>query len=167
MEIRNRLLAIAVLYLSLASAAHAEATVTLPVEVVGEDGATASVTLELPAQSAREVRSLWMQIHGLSYADMVSVQVNESQWFSLNNDTVAVAEPGKSYGGIGGGFGTLSVTLTLPAGVVVQGGNTIRFRFNHTDGVASGFRVVAFNLLTNASKKFLTTDDFSMYAPHK
>jgi hypothetical protein len=166
MGIRNRLLAIPVLYLSLASAAQVQATVSLPVEVVGEDGTTASVTVEVPARSAREVRSLWMQIHGLSYADMVSVQVNESPWFSLNNDTVAVAEPGKSYGGIGGGFATLSVTIMLPVGVVVQGGNTIRFRFNHTDGVASGFRVVAFNLLTSDSKKILDPDAFKQEDPN-
>ena len=91
------------------------ATVTLPVEVVGENGTTASVTVEVPAGRARELRSLWMQIHGLAYPDMVSVQINSSDWLPLNNDTVAVAEPGKSYGGIGGGFSTLKVTLPLPS----------------------------------------------------
>ena len=88
---------------SLASGATARAKVTLPVEVVGESGTIAAVTVDVPAGRAREVRSLWMQIHNLSYADMVSVQVNRSPWFPLNNDTVAVAEPGKIYGGIGGG----------------------------------------------------------------
>jgi len=102
-----------------------------------------------------------MQIHGLSYADMVSVQVNNSGWFSLNNSTVAVAEPGKSYGGIGGGFTTLKVTLVLPAGVVVEGANTIRFRFNGTDGLSSGFRVVAFNFLKGDSSKVLGADAFA------
>src|SRR5215471_12149296 len=165
MEIPKRLLAIILLCFSFAVAATAAATVTLPVEVVGEDGTTSSVTVEVPAESTREVRSLWMQIHGLSYADMVSVQVNQSQWFPLNNETVAVAEPGKSYGGIGGGFATLSVTLLLPAGVVVDRGNTIRFRFNHSDGVASGFRVVAFNFLTADSKKILEPDVFKQEDP--
>jgi len=161
-----RLVAIVVVCLSLTSAASAMATVTLPVEVVGDGGTTASVTVDVPAPSAREVRSLWMQIHGLSYPDMVSVQVNESPWFSLNNDTVSVAEPGKSYGGIGGGFATLSMTLVLPLGVVVEGGNTIRFRFNHTDGVASGFRVVGFNLLTGDSKKIFEPDAFKQEDPN-
>ena len=91
------------------------ATVTLPIEVLGENGATSSVTVQVPARSAREVKSMWMQIHNLSYPDIASVQINNSQWFTLNNDTVAVAEPGKSYGGIGGGFNTLKVTLALPA----------------------------------------------------
>jgi len=106
-----------------------------------------------------------MEIHGLSYADMASVQVNASAWFSLNNSTVAVAEPGKSYGGIGGGFSTLKVTLPLPADAVVEGANTIRFRFNQSDGVVSGFRVVAFNLLAADSGKVLEPDAFAQEDP--
>jgi hypothetical protein len=103
------------------------AAVTLPVEVVGENGATASVTFEIPPGRASEPRSLWMQIHGLAYRDMVSVQINSSEWLPLNNDTVAVAEPGKSYGGIGGGFSTLKMTLPLPSRAIVEGANTLRF----------------------------------------
>src|SRR5207244_1482163 len=68
-------LALAVVVFGLASVATA-ATVTLPIEVVGENGTDASVTVEVPASRAREIRSLWMQIHGLNYADMVSVQLN-------------------------------------------------------------------------------------------
>src|SRR2546430_11526292 len=37
-----------------------------------------------------------------------SVQVHHSSWIPLNNETVTVSEPGKSYGGIGGGFATRS-----------------------------------------------------------
>ena len=158
-------LAVALSTSCLASVLTAGTTVALPVEIVGENGTTSSVTVDVPARRAREVRSLWMQIHGLSYADMVSVQVNKSVWFSLNNDTVAVAEPGKSYGGIGGGFSTLKVTLALPADAVVEGANTIRFRFNQSDGVASGFRVVAFNLLTGDSSKVLAPDAFTQEDP--
>src|SRR5436190_4275730 len=170
MEIRARLprlraiLAAAMLIASRASVV-AGASVVLPVEVVGENGTTSSVTVEVPARRAREVRSLWMQIHGLSYADMVSVQVNKGSWFSLNNATVAVAEPGKSYGGIGGGFSTLKVTLALPADAVVEGANSIQFRFNQSNGVVSGFRVVAFNLLTGDSSKVLEPDAFTQEDP--
>src|SRR5262245_52197469 len=92
----------------------AATTVRLPVEVVGENGTSASVTVDVPAERARAVRALWMQIHGLTYAGMISVQVNGGRWFPLTNDTVAVAEPGKSYGGIGGGYSTLSIALDLP-----------------------------------------------------
>lgn len=89
-------LAVAVFFLSLANGATAPNTLTLPVEVVGENGTTSGVTVEVPARRAPEIRSLWMQVHGLGYAGMMSVQVNTSAWLPLNNDTVTVAEPGKS-----------------------------------------------------------------------
>src|SRR5262249_8745445 len=145
------------------SAGHpvrAALAVTLPVEVVGENGSSAQVTVDVPAARARSVRSLWMRIHGLSYAGMVSVQVNGGPWTALDNDTVAVAEPAKSYGGIGGGFATLTVTLPLPSGTVVDGSHTITFRVNKTDGVASGFRVVAFDLVANDGTKTLEPSSF-------
>src|SRR5947207_6454124 len=143
----------------------ARTTVALPVEVVGENGTTSSVTVEVPAGRAHQVQSLWMQINGLSYTDMISVQVNTSVWYSLNNSTVVVAEPGRSYGGIGGGFSTLKVTLALPVDTVVEGVNSIRFRLNKTDGVASGFRVVDFNLLTPDASKVLDADLFVLEDP--
>src|SRR5262245_48634335 len=87
---------------TVANVMTAAPAVRLPVEVVGDGGTTVSVAVDVPAGRAREARSLWMQIHGVHYADMISVQINGSPWFAVNNDTVVVAEPGKSYGGIGG-----------------------------------------------------------------
>jgi hypothetical protein len=142
------------------------ARVTLPVEVVGESGTTASVNIEVPAGRARQVRSLWMQIHNLAYPDMMSVQVNGSNWMSLNNHTVSIAEPGKSYGGISGGFSTLKVTLPLPGQIVVDGVNSIRFRFNGTDGLVSGFRVLAFNLKDSGEEPVLPADTFAEEDPN-
>ena len=136
-------------------------TVRLPVEVVGEGGTTSSVTLDVAPDRARQARSLWMQIHGLTYDGMIGVRINEGPWSPLNNDTVAVAEPGKSYGGIGGGYATLNVALALAPGTIVGGANTIRFRFEKTDGVASGFRVVALNLLSSDGAKLLAPETFA------
>jgi hypothetical protein len=146
-------------------AAADRASIILPIEVVGEPGTTASVTFEIPSRPAREFRSLRLQIHGMSYKDMISVQVNSSAWLPLNNDTVAVAEPGISYGGIGGGFSTLQMTMPLPAHTVSEGANTIRFRFNRSDGVVSGFRVLAFNFLTADSSPALEPDAFTQEDP--
>ena len=153
-------IAAAVFWRPVTNAATARTAVTLPIEVVGEDGATASVTFEVSARRAGELRALRMQIHGLAYRDMASVQVNSGDWLPLNNDTVAVAEPGKSYGGIGGGFSTLRMTLPLPSHAVVEGANTIRFRFNHSNGIASGFRVLDFNLLAGDASTVLEPDLF-------
>ena len=121
--------------------------VVLPVEVVGGDGVTQTVTVEVPSARVVAIRSLWMQVHGLEYADMASVQINGHDWVSLNNSSVTVAEPGRSYGGIGGGFATLKLTIPVAAGTLNDGSNTLRFRFNRSNGVSSGFRVLHFNFV--------------------
>jgi len=163
-----RLCAMACLSLATISAGLADTTtdrVLLPIEVLGENGTTVSRTVTLQASQAESVRSLWLQIHGLRYADEASIQVNASAWIPLNNRTVTIAEPGRSYGGIGGGFSTLVMTLPLPTGTVVPGANSIRFRFNQTDGVVSGYRVLACNVLTVEGKKVLPPDYFVEDAP--
>ena len=139
--------------------------VSLPVEVLGADGTFASRNVVLSAEQSDSVRSLWLQTHGVRYATQASVQVNQSAWIRLNNDTVTVAEPGKSFGGIGGGFATLMMTVALPNGTVVEGANTIRFRFNGTDGLSSGYRVLAWNFLTNDGAKVLSAEGFVEDAP--
>jgi hypothetical protein len=137
----------------------------LPIEVLSASGTTASRTVALQAAQAESVQSLWLQIHGVRYADQASVQVNTSPWIPLNNSTVTIAEPGKSFGGIGGGFSTLVVTLPLPSGTLVAGANTIRFRFNRTDGFTSAYRVLAFNFLTSEGRKVIPPEDFAEDAP--
>jgi hypothetical protein len=139
--------------------------VLLPIEVLGASGTTASRTVALQDEQADSVRSLWLQIHRLRYADEGSVQINTSAWIPLNNNTVTIAGPGRSFGGIGGGFATLVITLPLPTGTVVGGTNTIRFRFNQTDGVASGYRVLALNFLTAEGRRIIPLDHFAEDAP--
>ena len=139
--------------------------ILLPVEVLGSDGTTVSRSVVLELGQAKSVRSLWLQIHGLRYADQASLQVNTSAWISLNNDIVTIAEPGRSYGGIGGGFSTLVMTLPVPKDTVVDGTNTIRFRFNRTDGFVSGFRVLAWNLLNVEGKKIIPPEAFAQDEP--
>ena len=153
------------LLLPIAAIAAAADPVPLPIEVAGADGTTASVTVDVPESQARQVRSLWMQIHNLSYPGMLSVQVNGSAWLDLNNNTATVAEPARSYGGIGGGFATLKLTLPLPPGTVAGGANTIRFRFNRSDGLASAFRVLAFNFTTVDGGMVLPETAFSQENP--
>src|SRR5579871_504899 len=140
--------------------------VLLPIEVAGADGTTAEVTVDVPDSAASQVRSLWMQVHNLAYAEMLSVQVNGSAWLPVNNQTATVAEPGKSYGGIGGGFSTLQMTLPLPGGVVVGHATTVRFRFNRSNGLSSGFRVLAFNFVTADGQMALPSTAFAQDNPN-
>src|SRR2546421_458338 len=139
--------------------------VLLPIEVLSADGATASRKVALQSGDAESVRSLWLQLHGVRYANEASVQVNTSAWIPLNNNTVAVAEPGRSFGGIGGGFATLTITLPLPNATVAGGANTIRFRFNRTDGFTSAYRVLAWNFVTVDGRKIIPAENFAVDMP--
>ncbi len=122
-------------------------TVTLPVEVIGANGTTTSATVNIPSGSNLNGQlSLWMQIHGLRFDGQASVQVNNSAWLPISTGNVTLAGNAAAYGGIGGGFSTLKMTMNLPANTVQTGSNTITFRFNQTDGRVSGFRVLAFNV---------------------
>jgi hypothetical protein len=137
----------------------------LPIEVLGADGTTVSRTITLTVAQSESVKSLWLQVHGLRYQTQASVQVNTSLWIPLRNDTLSVAEPGRTFGGIGGGFSTLELILPLPSRTVVAGSNIVRFRFNQSDGLASGYRVLAWNLVTNDGGKVLPPTDFVEDAP--
>jgi hypothetical protein len=137
----------------------------LPIEVLGADGTTVSRTVNLTAAQCESVKSLWLQVHGLRYQTQASVQVNTSLWIPLRNDTLSVAEPGRTFGGIGGGFSVLELILPLPSGTVVAGGNIVRFRFNQSDGLASGYRILAWNFETNDGAKVFPPTDFVEDAP--
>jgi len=164
----RQLLALLFLAAATISIGLADATperILLPIEVLGANGTTVSRTVALQAGQVGPVRSLWLQVHGLRYADQASVQINTGAWIPLNNNTVTIAGPGRSYGGIGGGFSTLVMTLPLPNGTVVAGDNTIRFRFNQTDGVVSTYRVLGWNFVTAEGKKVLPPENFVEDAP--
>jgi hypothetical protein len=137
----------------------------LPIEVLGADGTTLSRAVTLTAAQCESVKSLWLQVHGLRYQTQASVQLNTSLWIPLRSDTLSVAEPGRTFGGIGGGFSTLELLVPLPSGTVVAGSNIVRFRFNESDGLASGYRVLAWNFVTKDGGKVLPPTDFVQDAP--
>ena len=139
--------------------------VLMPIEVLGADGTTASRTVTLAAAQSESATSLWLQVHGLRYPEQASVQVNKSPWIPLRNDTVTVSAPGSTFGGIGGAFATLVLTVPLPKGTMVPGANTVAFRFNQTDGLSSGYRILAWNLLTAEGNEVLPPTEFVEDAP--
>jgi cytochrome c553 len=132
--------------------------ITLPVEVAGLPGVIESVTVPIPPGTNLSGVKLWMQIHGLRYADKASVQVNNSPWVPIDDNTVTLLDQAKAYGGVGGGFGTLKMTLDLPDGTLVAGNNTVSFRFNGPSGI--GFRVLKFNFLESDGTMILPASLF-------
>ena len=133
-----------------ASITSVPTTITLPIEVIGPTGYTASVNFTLATVPTGPL-ALYLQIHGLSYVSEGSVQLNNSVWLALSTPTVTLLGLDAAYGGIGGGFHTHQMTINLPAGVVVAGTNVINFRFNGTDGLKDGFRVLALNVQSNGT----------------
>lgn len=150
-----------------AEAILADRAIQLPIEVVGGDGTFVEVPLApMPAGPAKEIRGLRMRIHGLEYAGMASVKLNQADWAAISCTSVEVCEPGKSYGGIGGGFSTLDLILPLPAGVDLSTPGRLGFRFNHTDGNSSGFRVLSFEYVTNDGRRIAPSDHFAHEDPN-
>ncbi len=141
-----------------ASAATTRTPITLPIEVVGPDGTTTTVAFNLPAESSLRRPRLWMKIHGLRYQTEASLQVNGGGWQAINEDSVTLLGLASAYGGIGGGFHTLQ--MTIPVNSLTTGANVLTFRFNGTDGNVSGFRVLALNVLEESGHSLIPSGEF-------
>ncbi len=138
----------------------------LPVEVLGAEAVTKEVEIEV-AGDPTAVKTLALQVHGLSYQTMASVQVGDGAWIDLRNDAVEVVGPGKTFGGIGGGFATLMLRVAVPDGAVQAGNNTLRFRYNGTDGRSLGYRVLKIDLLDADGQPLLDQGQFLLDDPAK
>jgi hypothetical protein len=126
----------------------------LPLEVLGSAGTTVDLTVQVP-DPAKAV-TLWMQIHELDSEQKASVAINAGPYVAVTNQSATVlGQTALDLGGIGGGYHTLSLEMPVPAGALVAGANTVHFRFNGTDGVSIGYRVLAFNLLDASGQQLL------------
>lgn len=141
--------------------------IVLPLEVMASSGtATNSVQVNVPANSALSGPiSLWLQIHGLEYQTQASVQVNNSGWIALNSTNTQLQGLANNYGGIGGGFSTLTMLVPLPSNAVQAGTNTISFQFNGTDGNSSGFRVLGLNVQLPNGTQLVSASSFTQADP--
>lgn len=133
------------------------AAAVLPLEVLGVDGSVVTVSVSAPNGSA--ATRLWLQANNLSYDAKGSVKVNNGPWVDLTNANVAIEGGGRYYGGIGGGFDTLK--MSVPVSGAVNGANLVSFRFNKTDGITSGYRVLAFNLLDASGNQMVGSTNFT------
>jgi cytochrome c553 len=130
----------------------------MPVEVLGAPGTVRTVPLALPA--GPPARALWLQVHGLSSGREASLQVNDGPWLPIDDAIAQVAEPERTFGGVGGGFATVRLALPLAAGALRAGPNVLRFRWNGDDGIAVGFRVLRLNALDEGGQRLLPEESF-------
>ncbi|MBC8069237.1 MAG: hypothetical protein IAG13_12955 [Deltaproteobacteria bacterium] len=138
--------------------------IVLPIEVLAAEPVTKEVEIAFAGDPAA-VKTLSLRVHGLSYQAMASVQVDDGAWIDLRNDTVEVVGPGKTFGGIGGGFATLELRVDLPDGAVEAGDFTLRLRYNGTDGRSLGYRVLSIDLLDARGQSLLDLTQFRLDDP--
>jgi Secretion system C-terminal sorting domain/Polysaccharide lyase family 4, domain III len=120
--------------------------IILPIEVLGAEGTVAIRSFTLDQQTLDATKNIWFMINNLSYENKAAVKINDGAWLSLNHQTVQMQKQELLRGGMThGGFNT--VRLTIPKTGLVAGDNTIEFRFNKSNGISIGYRVVRMNLL--------------------
>ena len=133
--------------------------VLLPIEVMGSQGTIEEIYLTLTSEQANRSSLLWLQINNVGYQDKISVEINGNPWLNLNHNTTRIQSPERERGGMAHG-GHSTIRFTIPSTGIVTGLNNIKFRFNMSDGISSGFRVVKFNLLDISGAKILDDSFF-------
>jgi len=144
--------------------------IVLPIEVFGPNGTTASASFEISRTLPQSGQlKLWLKVSGLEYDSQASLKINTSPWLPINTASVMLSKYAAAFGGIGGGFHTFQLTMRLPLDCIVAGSNTIVFRFNRTNGISSGYRVLGFNLQSAGidllPSAAFTNDDPSTWQP--
>ena len=130
------------------------AKIELPVEVLGEEGVIVERTFALNAEVAAAADHLSLRINNLGYENKGSVRVNDGPWVSLAHDTVTVEPRAMARGGMQhAGFGTMWVEL--PASDFVEGENVVRFRFDLSNAISIGYRVIDLRVESAAGDSLL------------
>jgi len=129
---------------------------------MGAEPASVPVAFSIPPETPPPTRlRLSLQVHGVKYETQASVRVNDGRLIPISDSTEGALQglPATHYGGVGGGFTTLTFLFNLPLDCVKSGQNTITFYFNGTDGTSSGYRVLGFNILGDG-KQLIPADSF-------
>ena len=70
-----------------------------------------------------------------------------------------------TYSGIGGFFAMLKIGAPVAAGLLTAGQNTISFRFNVSNYVSMGYRVIGINVLDGAGTRLIPAAGFAQSDP--
>src|SRR5579875_2186974 len=157
----------------LGAATRQSKAITLPIEVFGTASGGASVRFFAPPSSDNTpITTLVMRVHGVEYPGEASVRVNNGTWIPLDNQHVTILGPGIAgdFGGIGGSpISTFDLSIPLPADDIPKIGavNLISFRFNQTNGINSGWRVLNFNFRHADGSNVLPASMFTQDDPSK
>lgn len=147
----------------------ASGAVVLPIEVFGPPPHTEGNTLEVAAGSDLTGAKLVVRAHNVSYDDKGRITVNGGTQYKLWNDVpeIEVAEPDRSYGGFGGGFGTVTFSMGGPDIDLQVGENTIEFQYfyKHPEHATAGYRIVGLDIVDAAGESLLAENQISFDDP--
>ena len=139
---------------------YQSSTIQLPVEVLGSVGTVVDRSFNLDATSSASASKLYLRINNLSYQNKGSVRINGGSWIPLNHSTTTLQQQEMARGGmVHGGFNT--IRLTLPVSNFRQGNNIVEFRFDKSDAISIGYRVIQFNVLSDSGTPLLPAGLFS------
>ncbi|WP_144395335.1 Ig-like domain-containing protein [Pleionea sediminis] len=153
--------------------------ISLPVEVFGPSGTTQQVSFEL--NNPDDITHLYLRCNACGYHDVrldrntnkvkASVRINDGSPIALKhftengrvygNSQINVIGGEADYGGIGGGFRT--VRMTVPINGLRRGQNVLTFEHKDAENPSIGFRIIDLNLLRNGnlSQKVWSENDFN------
>jgi hypothetical protein len=136
--------------------------IEVPIEVLGDEGLTISSSFTIDQEQLNKINStnnLYLRANNLGYEGKASVQVNGGSWISLTNSSVKIYSPEKERGGMtNGGYNTIRFTVSISNFQV--GVNTITLRFNYSDGISNGYRVIDLDVLDAASERILKNSSY-------
>jgi hypothetical protein len=140
----------------------------LPIEIAAwRDLAEAeSVTFTTTAKSA-DGKRLELRLHNVQYETMATVVLNGKSWPIANNTKqLTVLGDAQTYGGIGGGYNTLTIRIELPisgnGAIKPNATNTLTFRLNNPfNRDSSAFRVLSIAVRNANNEDFITPNSFT------
>ena len=145
-------------------------TVELPIEVFSPDGASPHIeSITVSISDPAGIDSMYIQGHQLDYhkseyADQngydtkASYRVNSGPWVPISNVTATCRYPEAEYECIGGPYNTLRLRVdATQSGAWQSGPNLIEFRFNGTEGISSGYRILDLDVLASSFSRIGAT----------
>jgi len=153
-------------------------SVSLPIRVYPPDGTSEHVEpITLTVEAPSGVDSLYVHAHqpfnsiggwnkgvaddGFDPEGAAEIRLNGKAggtWTPIRDENVDCAWPEEAYQCIAGVYHT--VRFTLPVSNVQSGSNTIEFKFNGTEGVRSGYRVLGIGFMTPSDPSVQDFDPF-------
>lgn len=153
-------------------------TVTVPIELLGEPGFFQSIRIDLSEAPSNDAY-LSLTTHRLTWREdgqhatttnprnavrpgtKGSVRVNDGSWIPLSNETVTCEAHEAEFGCLNGSYQTVRVRVdmsTLGEPGLSAGENQLSFRFDETDGISSGWRVLSLDVREPDGSSVMTTE---------